>query len=534
MKNTKYEIKTADLEGGNHKNGNGNLTDYSAETDEEKRTEKEMSKQEISAASLDDDDSENEAAEHGEHQTADEESAEETGKTAGKPIYKKPLFVIGAAAVLLVVAVVGWRYWAYANVHETTDNAFIEGNIVQVSPKVGGYVKKLYIDENQPVKVGDLLAEIESSDYQIRLDQANAHLNTLKARRQAAEADVVLTRVTTSAGVEQSGSVVERARAGVKQAQANITEAQAAADAMNAKINQANAVIETATANVRQNEASVKATEAEANRAAKDVRRYAELLEKDQVSRQRYEQAEAVATTAQAQVEAARKRQEASEAQVREARAARLSTENNYRQSLAQIQQARANVLGTQAQVGEAVGGLKGANAAPQQVALKQTQVQVGSAEIEQAAAAVRQAELELSYTKLYATESGYITQKSIVEGQLLQPGQPLFGIVYGDVWIEANFKETQLAEMQIGQSVKIHVDAYPKIEFEGRVESFQQGTGSRFSILPAENATGNYVKIVQRLPVKIVFTKKPEGKFLLAPGMSVEPEISLAADSKQ
>ena len=160
--------------------------------------------------------------------------------------------------------------------------------------------------------------------------------------------------------------------------------------------------------------------------------------------------------------------------------------------------------------------------------------MQVSSAEIEQAAAAVRQAELELSYTKIYATESGYVSQKAITEGQLIQPGQPLFGIVYGDVWVEANFKETQLAEMQIGQPVKIHVDAYPNLEFEGKVESFQQGTGSRFSILPAENATGNYVKIVQRLPVKIVFTKKPEGKFLLAPGMSVEPEINLSAKSQQ
>jgi membrane fusion protein, multidrug efflux system len=533
MKNTKYEIRTADLEGSSLKNGDGNLTNSAAESNEEKQTAAEMTEQKTSATPRRIEDSEAETAEHGD-QTTDEEPAEENEAAAGKPIYKKPLFVVGAVAVLLVAAIFGWRYWSYSNAHETTDNAFIEGNIVQVSPKVGGYVKKLYIDENQPVKAGDLLAEIEPSDFQIRLDQATANLNTLKARRQAAEADVVLTRVTTNAGVEQSGSVVERARAGVKQAEANINEAQAAADAMNAKINQANAVIETATANVRQNEAGVKTAQTEVERADKDARRYAELLEKDQISRQRYEQAEAVAKTAQSQLEAARKRQEASEAQVREARAARLSTENNYRQSLAQIQQARANVLGTQAQVGEAIGGLKGANSAPQQVALKQTQVQVSSAEIEQAAAAVRQAELELSYTKIYATESGYVSQKAITEGQLIQPGQPLFGIVYGDVWVEANFKETQLAEMQIGQTVKIHVDAYPNLDFEGKVESFQQGTGSRFSILPAENATGNYVKIVQRLPVKIVFTKKPEGKFLLAPGMSVEPEINLSANSKQ
>ena len=139
------------------------------------------------------DEAEMEVTEHGE-QAADEESAEESEPAAGKPIYKKPLFVVGAVAVLLVVAVFGWRYWTYSNAHETTDNAFIEGNIVQVSPKVGGYVKKLYIDENQPVKAGDLLAEIEPSDYQIRLDQATANLNTLKARRQAAEADVVLTQ----------------------------------------------------------------------------------------------------------------------------------------------------------------------------------------------------------------------------------------------------------------------------------------------------------------------------------------------------
>jgi len=166
------------------------------------------------------------------------------------------------------------------------------------------------------------------------------------------------------------------------------------------------------------------------------------------------------------------------------------------------------------------------ANTGRQQVAVSQAQADTAGASIEQLQAVLDQAELELSYTKIYAPDSGRVANKSVEQGALVQAGQPLLSIVPGDVWVTANFKESQIGRMQPGQPVEISVDAYPGKSFKGHVDSIQPGTGARFSLLPPENATGNYVKVVQRVPVKIVFDEPPDPKHMLAPGMSVEPEV--------
>jgi len=178
--------------------------------------------------------------------------------------------------------------------------------------------------------------------------------------------------------------------------------------------------------------------------------------------------------------------------------------------------------------VQEAQGRLAQANTAPQQVAVSEAQVQTAGASLEQLQAAVDQAELDLSYTKIYAPDSGRVTHKSVEEGALVQSGQPLMAIVPGDVWVTANFKENQIGSMAPGQPVDITVDSYPGIVFKGHVDSIQAGTGARFSLIPPENATGNYVKVVQRVPVKIIFDEPPNDKHVLAPGMSVVPEVSI------
>jgi len=270
-----------------------------------------------------------------------------------------------------------------------------------------------------------------------------------------------------------------------------------------------------------QAQAQVAAAEAEDVRARDDVVRYQPLFDQGAVSRQQLDWAKAAAATASAQLEAARGRVAAADAQVLEARAAQGAAADQYRQALSQI-------TGTQAQVGQAAGKLTEANSAPQQIAVRQSEVETTSAEIEQAEAAVRQAELDLSYTKIYAPEDGRITKKTVELGALLQPGQALFALVTAEMWVVANFKETQLSRMRPGQPVGIRVDAYPDRVFRGYVDSFQTGTGSRFSLLPPENATGNYVKVVQRLPVKIVFDQQSDSERLLAPGMSVEPEVKV------
>jgi membrane fusion protein (multidrug efflux system) len=449
--------------------------------------------------------------EHGDPIPPSESDAPEARK---RPLYRRPAFLIAAVLIFLVGTILGVRYWLYARSHESTDDAFIDAHITQVSPKVSGYVAKVYVDSNQQVNKGDLLAEIDPRDYQTRLDQAKAALAAGEARLKEAQTGVVLTRVNTRANVQQATGTVQQARAGVA-----ATRAQAAAE--RTRVTQAGATVDTSRANLQQAQAQVGAAEAEVVRAQADVARYQELYNKDEVSKQRLDQAVATARTAEAQLKAAQDKVASTASQVSEMQAAQNTSTENVRRAQAQISAA-------QAQVQEAQGRLAQANTAPQQVAVSEAQAQTAGASIEQLRAAVEQAELELSYTKLYAPDSGRVTHKSVEPGALVQSGQPLMAIVPGEVWVTANFKENQIGHIQPGQAVEIAVDAYPDKTFKGHVDSIQAGTGARFSLLPAENATGNYVKVVQRVPVKIVFDEPPDSRHLLAPGMSVVPEVKV------
>jgi membrane fusion protein, multidrug efflux system len=434
--------------------------------------------------------------------------------TRKRPLYRRPAFLIAAVIVLLVAATLGLRYWLYARTHESTDDAFIDAHITPVSPKVSGYVVKVHVASNQQVKKGDLLIEVDPRDYQARLDQAKAALSAGEARLKEAQTGVDLTRANSRANVQQASGTVQQAQAGVE-----ASRAQAAAE--RTRVTQAGAATSSAQANLQQAQAQVEAAQAELVRAQADVARYQELYNKDEVSRQRLDQAIATARTAEAQTEAARQRAAAAASQVRESQAAQSTAAEIARRAQVQIGAA-------QAQVREAQGKLAAANTAPQQIASSEAQAQTASASLEQLRAAVQQAELELSYTKIYAPDDGRVTNKSVEEGGLVQSGQQLMAIVPGDVWVTANFKENQIGKMRPGQPVEITVDAYPDKTFKGHVDSIQAGTGARFSLLPPENATGNYVKVVQRVPVKIVFDEAPDPKHMLAPGMSVVPEVKV------
>ena len=431
-----------------------------------------------------------------------------------RPLYRRPAFLIIAALVLIVGAIIGVRYWLYARSHESTDDAFIDGRVVQLSPKVTGYVAKVYVKDNQQVKEGDLIAELDARDYETRLSQARAALAAGEAQQRQAQTGVELTRANTRANVQQASAVVQQARTGVR-------SAQAAAAAERSRITQAGASVSTAEAGAAQARAQVNAAEAEATRANADVERYQALYEKDEISRQRLDQAIATSRTANAQVEAARQRVAAAEAQVAEARSSQVTAAENARRAATQIG-------GAQAGVGEALGRLAQASTGPQQVAVSEAQVRTAGANIEQLRAAVEQAELDLSYTKIYAPETGRVTRKSIEEGALVQAGQPLMALVTSEVWVTANFKEDQIGKLRPGETVDVEVDAYPDKVFRAHVDSIQAGTGSAFSLLPPENATGNYVKVVQRVPVKIVFDETPDPNHMLSPGMSVTPEVKI------
>lgn len=431
-----------------------------------------------------------------------------------RPLFRRPAFLISAAIVLIVAALLGIRYWLYARSHESTDDAFIEAHVIPISPKVSGHIVKLYVDSNQQVNKGDLLAEIDPRDYQAKVDQAKAAFIAGEARLKEARSGVDLARANTRANVEQASASVQQARSGV-------SASTASAAAERSRVNQAGATIETARANLEQARAQVNVAQAELVRAQADVTRYQQLYTKDEISRQRLDQAIATAKTADAQVQAAQNKVAAAESQVNEMLSAHATAAENARRAQSQVGSAKA-------QVNEALGRLAQANTGQQQVAVTQAQAETAGASIEQLQAALDEAELDLSYTKIYAPDSGRVANKSVEQGALVQAGQPLLAIVPGDVWVTANFKENQIGRMQPGQPVEISVDAYPDKTFKGHIDSIQPGTGARFSLLPPENATGNYVKVVQRVPVKIVFDEPPDLKHMLAPGMSVEPEVKV------
>jgi membrane fusion protein (multidrug efflux system) len=431
----------------------------------------------------------------------------------GKRRKKRILFAGGT--VLLIAVIAGLRYWINARQFESTDDAFIDGDIVQISPHVPAYVKKVHVESNQFVHKGDLLVELVSDDYDIKLEQAKAELTNAQSRLDQALANAGLTRKETGAVKVQAVSNIEAART-------NVEQTRLAAASKGSQVKQAEAAVKTANANLEQTRAQVAQAESDHHLAEVEYDRRSALFKKGDISRQSLDQATNQLQTARAKLNAVNKQVDAARSRVDEAKAAVVAAQDIYRQSVAQVDLTRS-------QVGESQGRLQAANAAPEKVSVSEAEVSVAEAEEKAAESAVHAAELELSYTKIYAPEDGYVTKKNVEEGQLVQIGTPLMAISRSnEVWVVANFKETQLEHMRVGQDVDIEVDAYPSETFHGKVESFQAGTGSRFSLLPSENATGNYVKVVQRVPVKIVFDEKPDKVHLLAPGMSVEPTVKV------
>jgi len=438
----------------------------------------------------------------------------DVNETPEKNAKRKKILYIGAGA-LIVAVIAGVAYWLHARQFESTDDATIQADITQISPKVAAYVKKIYVDSNQQVHKGDLLVELDPTDLKVKLQQAEAQLQTARSQRDVARANADLTARTTSASQTS-------ARSNLQSAQQNVEQQRLASGARQEQISQTQAAASTAEANLRQAQAEVPGARSNVQLAEVEYKRRLALFENGDISRQNLDQAQNTLQNARSQLNAAEQAINASQSRVNEARANVRAAEQTYRQSVAQIGL-------TQSQVGESKGRLEDANAAPERVEVSQTQVGTAEAAIQSAETAVEQAKLDLSYAKIYAPEDGVVTRKTIQEGQLVQVGSPMMAISQSDeVWIVANFKETQLELMQPGQRADIEIDAFPNEDFKGHVESLQAGTGSEFSVLPAENATGNFVKVVQRVPVKIVFDDPPDKLRRLVPGMSVVPTVKV------
>jgi membrane fusion protein (multidrug efflux system) len=351
--------------------------------------------------------------------------------------HKRNIIALGVFAVLAVIgAVAVFFYIQYKNTHISTDDAFVEGRLHVIASKVYGTVKAVHVVDNQRVKKGDLLLDIDPVDYDAKTAEASSRVN--------AEA-------------------------------AKIVETEARVEAVRKQVSEAKAAVEAARANLELQEANLRQGES-------DIKRAENLYRNDALSKERYEK-----------------------------------TMTGYKVNLAQVRAAGE-------QLKQAEAALETQKAFVRQAEAART-AQVSS--VAEKKAVLKTAELNYGYTKLYAPSDGYVTKKSVEVGNQIQTGQPLMAVVsLEDVWLVANYKETQLEKVKAGQKVEIKVDSYPGKKFRGRVDSIMAGTGSMFSLFPPENATGNYVKVVQRVPVKIVLDKGTDPDHILRVGMSVEPTI--------
>ena len=403
------------------------------------------------------------------HETPGSPSNESPGKHS-TPRHKRILTISAAMAVAIAGGYFAWNAFRY----EDTDDAQIDGHVMQLSTRINGQIKDVYVVEGQLVHAGDLLVTVDPEDYKIAEAQAQANLADAEATATGYHWKVPITSVTVQSNLDSAKTAVLNADAAVRASEQNYESAKAA--------------LVQAQANAAKSDA--------------DLQRATQLIAKEDISRLQYDQAVATATAN---------------------RAAVVSAQAGVHAAEQAVQQAQGKLL-------QAKNDVQTAETAPQQVSLIRANAQAADAQALQRRAQLAQAEMNLSYTVILSPVTGIVGKRSVEVGQNVSIGQELVDVVpLDDVWVTANFKETQLAHMRPGQRVEIKVDAYGRT-WQGRVTNLGGGTGSIFSLLPPENATGNYVKVVQRVPVRIDFDRTAAQEFnaegLLKPGLSVEPEV--------
>ena len=391
------------------------------------------------------------------------------GDEIAQPNTRRRVIIAVVVALLVLVAAGLWWRSTYS---EDTDDAQINGHLIQVSARIAGQVAKVYVEENQVVKAGDVIAELDPSDYKVAVENAEAALASAQANAAAASVNVPITTVNTGSNLRSADANVSGSQAGVGQAEKQL-------DAAHARVTQA---------------------QANYTKAQADLERYKPLVEKDVISKQQFDAAVAAA--------------DATKAAVADARANEQAAVDGVKVALEREAQAQA--------------GLKYAQTGPEQVAAQSARAKQAEAQVQQAQAQLDMAKLNLSYTRIVAPTAGIITRKSVEINQNVAPGQNLLMLVSLEgLWVTANLKETQLRHMSAGQAVEIDVDSTGKT-YHGKVTQIGGATGSVLSLFPPENATGNYVKVVQRVPVRIDFNDLAgeDPNHELRPGLSVEPKV--------
>ena len=390
------------------------------------------------------------------------------------------------AAVVMVLAAGGYYLWKYLDTYETTDDAQIDGHINAISGRVAGNVSEVRAEDEEIVNAGDVLVRLDPRDYEVAVARAQADLGDAEAALESSRIDIPITTTNTASQLKTATSSRADATAFVLGAQRQLTAARAR--------------LESAQAQVR---------EAEANhqKAADDVTRYKLLVDKNEIPRQQYDTAVSTAAAEQAALDAR-------VASVREA-------EQNIVVAQSAVEQANQRIT-------QADASIESAMTAPKQVAVSEARAKSALAQVAQKKALLEQAKLNLSYCTIVAPVAGIVGRKTVELGQNTSPGQQLMALVpLDDIWVIANFKETQLSRMQPGQRVRVAVDAYGR-EYTGKIVAVGGASGSKFSVLPPENATGNYVKVVQRIPVRINLDAGQNSDHRLRPGMSVDPKVYL------
>lgn len=411
----------------------------------------------------------------------------QNGEKASDPRRRRAIRFI-LLALLVIAAIVAIPVYAYYSVRESTDDAQVDGHIVPISARINGTILSVLVNDNQQVKAGDELVRLDPADYQVAVAQAKAQLASAQANIAESTVNVPLTTINTNASIQTSSSQTQ-------ESQAAVTSAQQGVDGARAKVAAADATLE--------------GRRADLVKAQKDLARFKDLVEKDEISRQDYDAAVAA--------------ERASAADVDLAKADGTAARHALDQAVADLGKAKARLITAMTQQRQSE------ESSPKQRQVSEARYKQAQAQAGQAEANLNQARLSLSYTLIKAPVDGIVSRKTAEPGMQVSIGQQIMALVpLDDVWVTANFKETQLRKMRVGQKVEIEVDTYGNRKYHGHIDSLAAASGAKFSLLPPENATGNYVKVVQRVPVKIRLEPGENRDHSLRPGMSVTPTVLL------
>lgn len=416
------------------------------------------------------------------------ERQQNTSPLKKMPPRRKRFLLVALGVGAIVAGGFGLHWWKYASTHEETNDAFVGGHIHPVSSQVNGTVAQVLVQDNQQVQQSQVLVKLDPRDFQNQVRQAQAALAQAQQQAQTARSQIALSAQTTRGTTTQAQGNISSASAAITNAEAAVQEAQAGVPAAQAGVAQA---------------------EANLQRAQADFNRYSALLQQGAITTQQFETARNAYQVAVAQ---------------------RASAQDQVRQAQSRVAQAQQDVARAQAQFTTSQGGLQQAQAGQAQTQANRNQYQASLAAVTKAQAQLRNAQLQLSYTTIAAPITGTVGNKNVEAGQRVQTGTPLMAVVDGRSWVVANFKETQLQDMHPGDRAQIKLDAFPKHPFQGYIESLSPASGSQFALLPPDNATGNFTKVVQRIPVRVRFDPRSIKGYetRIAPGMSAVVTVTL------